>query len=65
MAQREYTEGEDGRIPTFASREEEAAWWDSHDLADYLDEFEPIEVTFAEDLSGKGEERTQRPGTRS
>jgi hypothetical protein len=39
-------------IPDFASREEEAAWWDSHDLADFQDEFTTIEATFAEDLSG-------------
>ena len=40
------------RIPAFTSREEEAAWWDSHDLADYQDEFETVEARFAEHLSG-------------
>lgn len=39
------------RIPVFSSREEEAAWWDSHDLADYQDEFETVEARFAEKLS--------------
>jgi hypothetical protein len=41
------------RIPEFASIEEEAAWWDTHDLADYWDEFTPVQVRFAENLSGK------------
>jgi len=38
-------------IPPFASREEEAQFWDTHDLADYWDEFTPVEVTFAKKLS--------------
>jgi predicted phosphatase len=40
------------RIPDFASREEEAAWWDSHDLADYQDEFKTVPARFAKNLSG-------------
>lgn len=52
------------RIPIFSSREEEAAWWDSHDLADYQDEFTTIEVTFAEDLSGEDDARQKRPISR-
>jgi predicted DNA binding CopG/RHH family protein len=39
------------RIPEFASREEEAAWWDSHDLADYQDEFKTVRARFAKNLS--------------
>lgn len=31
------------RIPTFANYEEEAAFWDTHDLTDFSDEFEPVE----------------------
>ena len=31
------------RIPTFASYEEEAAFWDTHDFTDFESEFEPIE----------------------
>ncbi len=38
-------------IPEFATIEEEAQWWDTHDLADYWDEFTPVEVTFAKNLS--------------
>lgn len=39
------------RIPEFKSREEEAAWFDSHDLADYQDEFTTIKVRFGKNLS--------------
>jgi len=39
------------RIPDFASREEEAAWWDTHSIVDYLDELEPVKIRFAKNLS--------------
>ncbi len=39
------------RIPDFATRDEEAAWWDSHSISDYLDELQPVKVTFARNLS--------------
>jgi len=48
------------RIPIFASREEEAAWWDSHDLADYQDEFETVEARFADKLSEQETDRQSR-----
>ena len=51
--------GSPGRIPTFASREEEASWWDSHDLADYQDEFETVEARFAEKLSADDASRAK------
>jgi hypothetical protein len=35
-----------GRIPSFNSIEEESAFWDTHDTADFPDEFTLIEVTF-------------------
>lgn len=38
-------------IPKFANHEEEAAFWDKHDLADYWDEFKPVKVRFAKNLS--------------
>src|SRR5258708_39613213 len=44
-------EEQPSRIPDFSSREEEAAWFDTHDLADYQDEFKPVEVRFAKNLS--------------
>lgn len=28
-----------------------AEWWDTHDVADYLDELKPVKVTFAKNLS--------------
>jgi hypothetical protein len=31
------------RIPEFANREEMAEWFDAHDVADYLDEFEIVD----------------------
>ena len=39
------------RIPEFASREEEARFWDTHDTTDYEDEFRPVRVRFAKNLS--------------
>jgi len=39
------------RIAEFKSREEAAAFWDTHSLADYWDEFKPVEAQFAENLS--------------
>lgn len=39
------------RIPTFSSREEEAAFWDTHDTTDYEDEFTPVKARFAKNLS--------------
>lgn len=38
-------------IPAFKSREEEAEFWDSHDTADFEDEFERTKVRFATNLS--------------
>lgn len=34
------------RIPEFASYEEEARFWDEHDLTEFEDEFEPVEIEF-------------------
>lgn len=39
------------RIPEFQSREEEAEFWDTHDIADYQDELKPIRARFAKNLS--------------
>lgn len=39
------------RIPHFASREEEAAFWDTHDITDFEDELEPVQVRFSKHLS--------------
>jgi hypothetical protein len=45
------TKEEDSRIPEFSSREEEAEWFDSHDMADYQDEFKTVKARFAKNLS--------------
>ena len=37
-------------IPAFATREEEAEFWDTHDIADYWDELKPISLEVADDL---------------
>jgi len=39
------------RIPEFASRQEMAEWFDTHDTADFEDEFTPVKVRFAKNLS--------------
>ncbi len=39
------------RIPDFANYEEEAKFWDTHSFADYWDEFKPVKVRFAKNLS--------------
>ncbi len=39
------------RIPEFQSREEEAEFWETHDVTDYLDELRPVEVSFAPGFS--------------
>jgi predicted DNA binding CopG/RHH family protein len=38
-------------IPRFASREEEAEFWDTHDLADYWHDFKPVRARFAKNLT--------------
>lgn len=39
------------RIPEFSSREEEAKWFETNSIADYLDEFKPVKARFAKNLS--------------
>ena len=39
------------RIPEFNSIEEEAEFWDTHDTTDFEDEFTPVKVRFAKNLS--------------
>lgn len=38
-------------IPEFKNRKEMAEFWDTHDFTDYKDEFKPIKVRFAKNLS--------------
>ncbi len=39
------------RIPAFATREEEAAFWDTHDTTDFEDEMVPVKVKVTKHLS--------------
>ena len=39
------------RIPIFSSIEEEAEFWDTHDTTDFEDEFKPVKVRVAKNLS--------------
>lgn len=39
------------RIPNFASREDEAEFWDTHDIASYIDELKPVRARFSRGLS--------------
>jgi len=33
-------------IPKFKNREEEAKFWDAHDIADYWHDFKPVDIDF-------------------
>ncbi len=46
-----YTKKKESRIPKFANREEEAAFWDTHDISDYWDELKPVKLKVAKNLS--------------
>ena len=37
-------------MPEFASREEEAEFWDTHDITDYWDELKPVKVNFSDSI---------------
>ena len=39
------------KIPDFKSRQEMAEFWDTHDFTDYWDEFKPVKIRFAKNLS--------------
>ena len=40
-----------GRIPDFANVEEEAAFWDTHDFTDFLEESVPVQITVGQELA--------------
>lgn len=46
-----YTKKKESRIPKFANREEEAAFWDTQDVSDYWDELRPVKLKVAKNLS--------------
>ena len=39
------------RIPDFQSKEEETAFWDSHDFTEFLDETRPVKLRVGKRLS--------------
>jgi len=39
------------KIPDFKNREEEAKFWETHSISEFLDEFKPIKAKFAKNLS--------------
>ena len=41
----------ESRIPEFASREEAAEWFDTHDMADYQDEFKTVRMRLVNNLT--------------
>lgn len=46
--EREYMKKRKNKLPDFdkMSYEEEAKWWDTHDLGDYWDEFKDVNIVF-------------------
>ena len=38
-------------IPEFKTKEEEAKWFETHSISNYLDEFKPVKARFAKNLS--------------
>jgi hypothetical protein len=41
-----------GRIPSFANRDEEAAFWDTHDVTEFAGtELQPVDVTIGGELA--------------
>ncbi len=42
-----------GRIPVFNSIEEEAAFWDTHDVTDFLEESTPVEIEVGPELAAR------------
>jgi hypothetical protein len=44
-------DGNSSRVPEFQTREEEAEFWDTHDVTDYLDELRPVRIRVTPGLS--------------
>jgi hypothetical protein len=43
-----------GKIPSFTSAEEEAAFWDTHDITDFIEGTSPVSVTTDSELGIRG-----------
>jgi hypothetical protein len=42
-----------GRIPAFTNIEEEAAFWDTHDFTDFIEESRPVLITVGRELAAR------------
>jgi hypothetical protein len=51
MSEHQQRSEKSSRIPEFDNLEEEAEFWDTHDVTDYLDELRPVRARFAPNLS--------------
>lgn len=50
-------------IPEFKNRQEEAVFWDTHEMADYWQDWKPVKVRFAKKLSSILPVRLDSAGT--
>jgi glutathione S-transferase len=55
-----YPTGPYGRIPAFNNIEEEAEFWDTHDITDYLHEMEPVNLVLGGELAEQARVRRER-----
>src|SRR5215216_2388903 len=53
-----------GRIPAFQSVEEEAAFWDTHDITDFAEESTPVQLIVGQDLAERLTLRLYQAGLR-
>jgi hypothetical protein len=51
----------DPKLPHFASEQEEVEFWATHDSTEYLDETEPVDVTFIDARSSEGGSPSKNP----
>ena len=51
------------RIPDFTSIEEEAEFWDTHDITDYLDESWPVQIRVSDEFKARVDQRAADPLT--
>jgi hypothetical protein len=53
-----------GRIPAFANFEEEATFWDTHDLTNFMEESRPVLITVGRELAARlSDEAASEPGS--
>ena len=47
----QHANNSESRVPRFTNREEEATFWDTHDVSDYWDELKPVKLSVSKNLS--------------